>query len=220
MKKNLLYVGVILFTLVMFLPKNVFAEVKVNNFQETIDEEISTFGSEDSYSSYVNILKNTDLSNYSESDDKVNVYIFRGSTCSHCLDAVTHFASIVGDSGKYFNLKTYEVWSNTDNSDLMNDIAKELGDSDVSGVPYIVIGKKSWSGYASSYDDEMLSQIKSEYNKSKSARYDVIKAVNGETTGTGNSKKSYAGDIISLLVIILVAGGIVFGIITTRKKVS
>ena len=37
----------------------------------------------------------------------------------------------------------------------MNDAANEIGDSEVSGVPYIVIGKKSWSGYAASYDDEM-----------------------------------------------------------------
>lgn len=162
-------------------------------------------------------MKEADLSEYKESDDKVNVYIFRDSTCSHCLDAVAHFASIAKDEGKYFNVKTYEVWSNSDNNDLMNDAANEIGDSEVSGVPYIVIGKKSWSGYAASYDDEMMKEIKSEYNKDKSKRYDVIKAVNGEATG---EKSSIAGDVISVVIIIAVIGLITYGIISARKKTN
>lgn len=219
MKKNLFYVMTALFTLAIFIPNNVSAEVKSNSLQETVDEEIEVFSQADGYQDAVESLKSIDLSNYTESNDKVNVYLFRGSSCSHCFEAVVHFANIAGESGKYFNLKTYEVWSNSDNNDLMNDVASEIGDSEVSGVPYIVIGKKSWSGYAESYDDEMMEQIKSEYNKSKSERYDVIKAVNGQSTGSGN-KKSVAGDVVAVLIIILVVAGITFGIITARKKSS
>ena len=41
----------------------------------------------------------------------------------------------------------------------MEKVAEKLGD-EVSGVPYIVIGKKSWSGYASDYDEEIMNTIK------------------------------------------------------------
>ena len=216
MKKNILLTVAVL-SMFLALPFNVSAKAKANSLEETITEEINTFDGQEGYEDYVKTLKEADLSEYKESDDKVNVYIFRGSTCSHCLDAVAHFASIAKDEGKYFNVKTYEVWSNSDNNDLMNDAANEIGDSEVSGVPYIVIGKKSWSGYAASYDDEMMKEIKSEYNKDKSKRYDVIKAVNGEATG---EKSSIAGDVISVVIIIAVIGLITFGIISARKKTN
>ena len=216
MKKNILLTIAVL-SIFLALPFNVSAKAKADSLEDTINEEINTFDGQEGYEDYVKTLKEADLSEYKESDDKVNVYIFRGSTCSHCLDAVAHFASIAKDEGKYFNVKTYEVWSNSDNNDLMNDAANEIGDSEVSGVPYIVIGKKSWSGYAASYDDEMMKEIKSEYNKDKSKRYDVIKAVNGEATG---EKSSIAGDVISVIIIIAVIGLITFGIISARKKTN
>lgn len=216
MKKNILLTIAIL-SMFLALPFNVNAETKADSLEDTIKEEINTFDGQKGYEEYVTTLKEADLSEYKESDDKVNVYIFRGGTCSHCLDAVVHFASIVKDEGEYFNVKTYEVWSNSDNNDLMNDVANEIGDSEVSGVPYIVIGKKSWSGYAASYDDEMMKQIKSEYNKDKSKRYDVIKAVNGESTG---EKKSVANDIIAVIIIIVVIGLVTFGIVTARKQTN
>lgn len=216
MKKNILLTIAVL-SMFLALPFNVSAKAKADSLEETINEEINTFDGQEGYEDYVKTLKEADLSEYKESDDKVNVYIFRGSTCSHCLDAVAHFASIAKDEGKYFNVKTYEVWSNSDNNDLMNDAANEIGDSEVSGVPYIIIGKKSWSGYAASYDDEMMKEIKSEYNKDKSKRYDVIKAVNGEATG---EKSSIAGDVISVVIIIAVIGLITYGIISARKKTN
>ncbi len=216
MKKNILLTIAVL-SMFLALPFNVSAKAKADSLEDTINEEINTFDGQEGYEDYVKTLKEADLSEYKESDDKVNVYIFRGSTCSHCLDAVAHFASIAKDQEKYFNVKTYEVWSNSDNNDLMNDAANEIGDSEVSGVPYIVIGKKSWSGYAASYDDEMMKEIKSEYNKDKSKRYDVIKAVNGEATG---EKSSIAGDVISVVIIIAVIGLITYGIISARKKTN
>ena len=216
MKKNILLTIAVL-SMFLALPFNVSAKAKADSLEDTINEEINTFDGQEGYEDYVKTLKEADLSEYKESDDKVNVYIFRGSTCSHCLDAVAHFASIAKDEGKYFNVKTYEVWSNSDNNDLMNDASNEIGDSEVRGVPYSVIGKKSWSGYAASYDDEMMKEIKSEYNKDKSKRYDVIKAVNGEATG---EKSSIAGDVISVVIIIAVIGLITFGIVSARKKTN
>lgn len=215
MKKTILTLAIL--SLFMFLPSNVKAEVQADSLEDAIKEEIETFGTQQGYEEYIKTLNEADLSNYKESSDKVNVYIFRGSTCGHCLDVITHFASIAKEEGKYFNVKSYEVWSNTDNNDLMNDAANEIGDSEVSGVPYIIIGNKSWSGYSSNYDDEMMDQIKKEYKKEKSARYDVIKAVNGESTGKNDN---LTGDIAAVVIIILIVGLIVFGIIRVRRKAN
>ena len=207
MKKILLLIAV--FSLLL-IPSNVFAETTVTGLKEAVEEEIQLFGSAEGYEEGVQQLKDIDLSSYSENDDKVNVYLFRGSTCSHCFNAVLYFASIAGESGKYFNLKSYEVWNNTENSELMEKVGAKLND-EVSGVPYIVVGDKSWSGFADSYGEEILSKIKSEYEKTADERIDIVKdIVSGTTSGSSSN------DVIALLIILLVTGGIV----VTRKKAS
>lgn len=213
MKQKIMYLTITAFSFaLLFLPSTVNAEVEITGLKEVVDEEIQLFKDADGYSEAVEELKNMDLSNYKESDEKVNVYLFRGSSCGHCFDAVTFFASIAGEYGDYFNLRSYEVWSNTDNSDLMNKVGEKLGD-EVSGVPYIVIGKKSWSGFTDSYGDEIKSEIKSQYEKDKSDRYDILTETNQK------SNDSTSNDIIAIIIIILVVGGITTGIIMARKNV-
>ena len=214
MKKNIIITTLSIILLSIFIiPNNVYAEVEVTNLKEAVDEEVTTFGSESSYKEAVEKLESYDLSNYKDDDKKVNVYIFRGSTCSHCFDAIDHFASIYKDEGKYFNVKTYEVWSNEDNNELMEKVAEKLGD-EVSGVPYIVIGKKSWSGYASNYDEEIMNTIKEEYNKDK--KNDVVT----EITNGKDSNDSITKDVIAVIVIVLVVAGVVIGIIMARKNTT
>ena len=213
MKQTLMYLVITAFSFAfLLLPSPVSAKVEITSLQDAVEEEIQLFKDADGYSEAVEQLKNIDLSNYKESDDKVNVYLFRGSSCSHCFDAVTFFASIAEEYGEYFNLKTFEVWSNTDNADLMNKVGEKLGD-EVSGVPYIVIGKKSWSGFTDSYGDEIKSEIKSQYEKDKSDRYDILTETNQK------SNDSTSNDIIAIIIIILVVGGITTGIIMARKNV-
>ena len=196
----------------LLLPSKVNAEVESTGIKEVVEEEIQLFKGAEGYSEAVEQLEKIDLSNYEESKDKVNVYLFRGNTCSHCFDAVTFFASIAGEYGNYFNLKSYEVWSNSDNSDLMSKVAEKLGD-EVNGVPYIVIGKKAWSGFTDSYGDEIKSAIKEQYEKKSTDRYDVLK----ELDKKGSSSTS--SDIIAVIIIILVVAGVTTGIIMTRKNV-
>lgn len=210
MKKKVIYLMISVFVLSLtLLPSNVKAEVEVTGLNEVVNEEIEIFKSADGYSEQVEELGKFDLSNYKESNDKVNVYLFRGNTCSHCFDSVVFFASIAEEYGEYFNLKAYEVWNNKDNSDIMNKVADEL-DDEVGGVPYIVVGNKSWNGYTDSYGEEIKEAIKSEYNKESSKRYDVIKKIN--TNGSSSN------DILSLIIIIVVVAGLVAGIMTARKK--
>lgn len=179
-----------LVVLTFLFPSIVNAEVKITNFKETIEEEIKVFGSAQGYEEYINTLKKADLSGYKESKDKINVYIFRGETCGYCLKSIAYFASIVKDYGKYFNLITYEVNKNSDNAALMNNVAQVFGEK-TAGVPYMVIGDKTFTGYSEDDNSAIEAQIKKTY--SSKDRYDVmnnldkIKDVPNENTANGEN---------------------------------
>ncbi len=138
---------------------------KKENLKELVEEEIETFKNMDGYESEVAKLKAADLSDYKEDDKKINVYIFRGSTCPHCLDAALYFAQNAKEYGKYYNIVSYEVWNNKNNSEIMNNVGKKKFNEEVTGVPYIVIGDKTFSGFSDSIGKEMLNYIIKLYNE-------------------------------------------------------
>lgn len=211
MKKKLIYLMTPLLAVALFLiPNYVNADVEATGLKAVIDDEIKIFGGEESYADEVEKLKNADLGDYAEEKGKVNVYLFRGSSCSHCFDAVVFFAGMAKEYQDKFNLISYEVWGNKDNSTLMEEVAKKLGD-EVGGVPYIVVGKKSWNGYTDSYGEEIKSEITKQAKKDEADRYDVMKKI-------GNDDSSSSNDVLSLIIIILVTAGIVTGVIFTRKN--
>lgn len=200
-----------IFTLILSLfvvTSTVSAKTERTGLAEVIEEEIETFGSDESYDDYVKKLKKADLSNYQESDDKVNVYIFRGATCWHCLDETSWFASIVKDEGSKFNIVTYEVWNNSDNNKLMAAVAKLLGE-EASGVPFTVIGNKTWSGFGEDMGDEMLDEITALYNSSE--RYDIKDYINLEDgKASTENKKSSSTSIVTIAILAAVLiGGVV-----------
>lgn len=144
--------------------------------------------------------------------EKVNIYFFRGDGCSHCAEAEEWFDSIKEEYGKYFTIKDYETWYNEENANLMKEVAESRGES-ADGVPYIIVGNKSWNGFAESYTSEILDQIKSEYKKDSSDRYDTMQLFRKTST----KKKSNSSDIFVALLIIMIVGGVVSGLIYARK---
>lgn len=156
----------------------------------------------------------------SNDDKKVNLYLFRGEGCPHCAEAEEWFDSIKGEYGDYFKVVDYEVWNDEDNAKLMEKVAK-LRNEDVSGVPYIIIGNKSWNGFDESYEDEMIKQIKSVYSQDVSKRYDIMNYVNDSSSNSKTSKKeSSSSDVLALIIILIVAGGAGYGIYYARKSTS
>lgn len=147
-------------------------------------------------------------------DKQVNLYFFNGDGCGHCANAEAWFEEIEDKYGKYFNLVSYEVWYDKDNSRLMERVA-ELRDEEVGGVPYIIVGNQSWNGFADDYKDQIISKIKSEYEIDPAERYDIMNYV-----GELEEEESVAGDVIALIIIIIVAGAIVTGIVMARKKTN
>lgn len=184
---------VVLLAIFLIMPFAVFAEEEASNNDENTTEEASSNDNSDS--------------------KKVNVYFFRGEGCSHCAEAEEWFDSIKEEYSEYYNLIDYEVWYNTDNSDLMQKVADARGE-EAEGVPYIIIGDKSWNGFDSSYKEDMINQIKSVYAQDVKDRYDIMTLLTDSKT---SKKDSNASDILVLLAIIVVAGGIGFVIYKARK---
>lgn len=146
----------------------------------------------------------------------VNVYFFYGNGCPHCAEAEEFFDSIEDELGDQFNIKAYETWHDSDNVDLMNDVA-EARKEEADGVPYIIIGNQSWNGYTSSYDDEIIDKIKSEYEKDADNRYDIMNYVEALNK---NAKDNYAADIAVVIALVLVVSGIGLGIWFARSRAN
>ena len=145
-------------------------------------------------------------------DKKINVYLFRGEGCPHCEEALKFFDELGKDEeySKYYSLKKYEVWYSEENNELMNNVAKELNE-EANGVPYIVIGKKTFSGYSSEMDDEIKSAIKSAY-ESKDYK-DVVKKL----TSPSKEKKDNSA-VVPICITIGVAVLIIGGLVVLTKK--
>lgn len=171
MKKSSI-IGLIL--AILLLPMSVLAVEKVDlreyttmNLEETLKAEGIT----------------ADISNYSENDNQIPIYMFRGQGCTHCQDFLEYVAnSLVPNYGAYFKLVSFETWNNANNATLLKTVSSFLGDA-ASGVPYIVIGDKTFLGYGEDFNSEIESAISSLYNSKD--RYDVFEEMNkGEKSNT------------------------------------
>lgn len=161
MKKLLMLV-----LLVLSFPVTVFA-LENNYVSEDLEKSLKSEGI-----SY-------ELEDYSYSDDKVNVYLFRGQRCGHCRE----FLSFVNDTlvkeyGNYFNFVGYEVWKNSDNNDLKNEVMDKLNITS-RGVPLIVIGDRFFVGYGSGRNQNIIDAVMYSYNSSD--KVDVVdEIINGK----------------------------------------
>ena len=149
-------------------------------------------------------------------DNKVNVYLFRGEGCPHCQEAEEWFQSIQEEYGSKFTVVDYETWYDDDNNELMKKVADARGE-EANGVPYIIIGNKSWNGFTESYESEMIEEINSEYEKDVNDRYDIMKLL-PDGSKTKKAKKDSSGDVIALVVILLVVGGVCTGVYFARNN--
>lgn len=153
--------------------------------------------------------------------NEVSVYFFRGQGCPHCEEAEEWFKSIEEEHGSKFKIVDYETWYNEDNKEMFRKVLKArkeyVSDEESLGVPYIVVGNKSWNGFAENYSSEILDAINSEYAKADKDRYDIMKYIDS----TEEKKESTSGnDAVALLLILVVVLGIGYGIYSARKRTS
>ena len=185
----------------VFVPFVAFAEDEV---EETTTEEVET--TEEAGENNTN---------------EVNVYFFRGQGCPHCEEAEEWFKSIEDEYGSKFKIVDYETWYNEDNKEIFRKVLKArneyVSDDESLGVPYIVVGNKSWNGFAENYSSEIIDAINSEYAKEEKDRYDIMKYLGA----TSEKEEDNSGnDAIALLLILVVALGIGYGISSARKKTN
>ena len=144
---------------------------------------------------------------------EVKLYFFRGEGCPHCQEAEEWFKSIEEEYGQYFEVVDYETWNNTDNAELMQKVAAARNET-AEGVPYILVGNKSWNGFTESYEPEIIEQIKSEYEKSDEDRYDIMKYLDSDQ----KEEKSSSSDVVALIIILAVVSGICFGVYKLKQS--
>ena len=161
--------------------------------------------------------ENADNSSDSEEKkEKVNVYFFHGDGCPHCADAKDFFDSIEDEYGHLFELVSYETWKNADNADLLEQVG-EVRDEEITGVPYILIGNKSFSGYRSDFNDDIIEAIENEYEVESSKRYDIMDFLD-VINDDDDEKEKISSDILSLIIILAAVGAVVTGIVFARKN--
>lgn len=184
----------ILFLLVMLvgLPLSVYADTyNTLDFEGTLAEE--------------EIEKKYDT--YKPKDDAITIYMFRGKGCGYCRAFLEFMNSITDEYGKYFKLETYEVWYDTDNAELLGEVATYLGE-DGDGVPFIIIGDKVFGGYSAEWNDSIKDAITTLYNTKESKRYDVFKEMKNHPKGKGINF-SVDSNVVWNFVFILLATGII-----------
>ena len=150
--------------------------------------------------------------------EPVKVYFFRGETCGYCKAALEWFDSIEEEYGKYYDIVSYEVWNDTDNQSLMQEVADVFGD-EASGVPYIIVGHYTYpNGFGAdsvideesgkTMGDEMIERIMEVYESD--ARFDVMQELTKEKPNYDN--------VVAVVAALAVAGLITVAVITRRSN--
>ena len=110
------------------------------------------------------------ISNVSARD--INVYFFHGEGCPHCAEEEEFLSNYNDDN---INIVRYEVWYNTENSELLDGISQQL-EFNVKGVPVTIIGETVIRGYSDSLSNKIDRAIKyyeDDSNEYKDAVYEI-----------------------------------------------
>ncbi len=175
-------VGYIVAALLVLVPAVTFAAEKINLEDYATMNLKDTLASEDMKISY---------DGYTENDDQITIYLFRGLGCGYCRSFLTFLNGITEEYGKYFKLVSFETWNDAANSELLGAVSSFL-EQPAEGVPFIIIGDQVFPGYASSYDDGIKSAITTLYNTKKEDRYDVFEKYNSYLVEKEKSERSTA----------------------------
>lgn len=115
----------------------------------------------------------SNLENLKYDENKVNIYFFWGNGCPHCEKEFEFFESIETEYGDYFTLNTFETWYDENNREILEQFASNMED-EITGVPYTIIGNKTFKGFSERYELEMLEAIKEQYKDSYDVYFDNI----------------------------------------------
>lgn len=89
-----------------------------------------------------------------KAETNLDIYMFWGDGCPHC-EKESKFLNELLPSYPNISLNKYEVYYNKANSTLMKKVSSELG-SNVSGIPYLIIGDKEFVGFSEGITDKEI----------------------------------------------------------------
>lgn len=89
---------------------------------------------------------------------EVVVNLFYGDTCAFCHQERIYLDSLERQFGDNIIVREYEVWNSKENNDLMMDV-KDNFDDKGDGVPYTVIGNKTYTGISEEIKDSIRTDI-------------------------------------------------------------
>lgn len=90
-----------------------------------------------------------------ETENKVIIYLFHGSECPACNNALAKIKENF-DKFEQYEIKTIEIWHNKENIKLLTTVEEKLN-IEVTGVPFFLIGNYSLTGY---YEQTILEKAK------------------------------------------------------------
>ncbi len=95
-----------------------------------------------------------------KNDEKVNIYLFYSKICPHCQKEEKYFKTLKEKYQDKINIYTYEVTENKTNNEIMKSLKKELKENS-QGVPFTIIGSKTFLGYDESLNERIENTIES-----------------------------------------------------------
>ena len=85
------------------------------------------------------------ISNIRAEENLVNLYLFYSNTCSHCEAEMKLLDELQED---YDNLRIYKYEISEDKNSLLLSKVSEIFNTNVTGVPFTIIGEKTFFGYS------------------------------------------------------------------------
>lgn len=156
-----------------------------------------------------------DLEGYDDNEEKPVIYLFRGKGCSHCYEFLEYASSdLVKEKGDKFRLVSYEVWNNEANAELMQKVSDYFKD-DANGVPYIVIGEKTFNGYSKSMNKEIEEAI-DKLNDSEE-KFDVLTKIDMKSS-VKKQKKSKQNNTFTIVFMLFAAVALILLVVTSFRK--
>lgn len=152
--------------------------------------------------------------------EKVNVYLFYGDGCPYCESAMEYFDGMDDEYKDKMELVKYEVWNDQDNAALLESVGTELGEK-ISGVPFIVIGDKTFAGYSEEFNKDIEKAIDKFYEEDNA--YDVMDNVSLTGNNNNNNKtnnKTETSDVIVYFSMAIIAAGVIGLIFYAKKSVN
>ena len=159
--------------------------------------------------------------------NEVTIYMFRSTQCNHCEDALEYLNENKDSIPEGVKLKTYQVYQNSNNIKLLEQIQKDLNfeEEDIGSIPLFIIGEEYIFGYSGPAD------IKKAFNLAEEAKNDSeYKDIVKETISKLSLKDDYMmldeifsePSKVATMIVFGIFGAIVLGfgamIIFSRKN--